>query len=133
MPYFPIDTPELLNNIAQLECDAGYFDFHNDFNCTGLLLDQEKLVLNMKHSVTGVNIGLVFSGVTFAKVDFSYEKPVLENLTMDSLYRGRFEIDGNLYEYDSMNRSYFYLEFYEGHKIEFFSSGLELITENNNE
>jgi hypothetical protein len=49
-----------------------------------------------------------------------------KDLTLDNLYRGRFEKNGTLIEFDPGGRSYFYLEFYEEDEIEFWSDELSL-------
>ena len=41
-----------------------------------------------------------------------------KNLTIDNIYRGRFEQEGQLFEFDQDKRAYFYVEFYQNFKIE---------------
>lgn len=60
--------------------------------------------------------------MTFFEFDFT---ETMKTLTIDNLYRGKFEIDGALTEFEN-NRGYFYLEFYEGQKIEFWSESLSI-------
>ena len=126
MPSFYINSPELFKNIAQLDCAGNYYDFHNEFVCTKLMFEQESLTLTLKHSVTDLNVSLIFSDVTIAKVELLYKEAISQSLTLDNLYRGRYQIDDSLYEYDSKKRSYYYLEFYEGYKMEFFGACLQL-------
>lgn len=126
MVKFNIYTPELFNNIAQLQCNGEYYDFHNDYSCSNILLEYECLNLSLKHLINNLNVCLVFSGVTVTKINFSFNEQIIGNLTLDNLYRGRFELKGNLYEYDNMKRCYYYLEFYEGYSLEFFANNLQL-------
>jgi hypothetical protein len=56
----------------------------------------------------------------FYEFDF-YE--TIPTLTIDNLYKGKAEVEGGLIEFQN-NRGYFYLEFYEGQKIEFWSDGI---------
>lgn len=60
--------------------------------------------------------------MTFFEFDFT---ETMKTLTIDNLFRGKFEIDGALTEFEN-NRGYFYLEFYEGQKIEFWSESLSI-------
>jgi hypothetical protein len=46
--------------------------------------------------------------------------------TLDTLYRGRVESNGELIEISEDGKSYFYLEFYEGQRIEFWARWLVL-------
>lgn len=132
MASFFIDTPELFKNIAQLDCAGKYFDFHNEYVCTNLFLNQKCLTLNLIHSITGANISLIFNGISITKFDFPFKDAIEPGLTLDNVYRGRYELDNNLFEFDYNNRSYYYLEFYEGFKIEFFSTSLQLQTGDEN-
>lgn len=45
-----------------------------------------------------------------------------DNETINILYRGRFEIDGVLFEKTSLNKVLFYIEFESGSKINVFCS-----------
>lgn len=68
------------------------------------------------------------------EVYISFEEVIIENMTfninndriIDSLYRGRTEINGELVDVLENNFSYFYLEFYEGNKIEFWAKYLSI-------
>lgn len=126
MSLFNIDPPELFKNIAQVEYGGKYYDFHNDFNCIKLLFEQGQLVIYMRHFITGLNVSIIFNDVMFTKFFFPFENTTGGSLTIDNLYRGRYEIEGNLFEYDERKRFYYYLEFYEGCNMEFFCGNLLL-------
>ena len=51
----------------------------------------------------------------------------IKNLTIDNIYRGRFEKNGRLMEFNSKECSYFYLEFEQGSKMEFWCN--EIVVE----
>jgi hypothetical protein len=67
---------------------------------------------------------LLFEDVTFSNFKLIFKK---EDSTVDSLYRGRFEKDGTLFEYLPTGEAYFYIDFVEGNAFEFFSSRACLI------
>ena len=65
-------------------------------------------------------MSLKFTDVNITTIDFFNLKEV-EGLTIDTLYRGRAELDGELIEVSEDGKGYFYLEFYEGQKLEFWA------------
>jgi len=76
----------------------------------------------------GKSVLLKFTGVSIENLDFFNFKD-FNNLTLDTLYRGRV-VDGNrVIEISNYNQGYFYLEFYEGPKLEFWANAVELITD----
>jgi len=67
--------------------------------------------------------------VFIANFSFYPQIKETEGFTIDTLYRGRFETKGKLKELSDDRRGYFYLEFYEGQKIEFWAEYIVLNTE----
>lgn len=63
---------------------------------------------------------LLFENVTFSTFNV-YLKRSTESCILDSFYRGRYEIDGTLFEYTPAGERYFYLAFIEGDAFEFYS------------
>jgi hypothetical protein len=114
---------DLFENLSQGEYEGKYFDFHNDFDCVKiLLLPSRFLILLFKNILNGEFVRMKFAHVSIRKMEFfNFNK--VENLTIDNLYRGRVEIDGDLLEFKDGDIGYFYLEFDEGQKLEFWSSG----------
>ena len=108
---------EIIRNLAQIEIDNSYYDFHNDYDCIKIMFENNSLILFFKHIVGGNLISFGFNEAIIEKFDFFnfYE---FKNLTIDTLYRGRFESNGNLTEFNDEGKSYFYLEFVEGANIE---------------
>ena len=117
---------KLFENISQYKFNEKYFDFHNDYDCIKLLLLSGGLfVLIFKNLVNKKIVKLRFSNVIIEKMEiFNYSK--VENLTIDNLYRGKTEINKKLVEFNNSDKGYYYLEFDEGQKIEFWSSGLDI-------
>jgi hypothetical protein len=113
---------ELFQNISQFDFDKINYDFHNDFECVKVKFSNSVLVLLFKNIVDNFLVSLSFQKTTLTFCEFEF-KEEFETLTIDNLYRGKFENDGKLVEFDS-DRGYFYLEFYEGQKIEFWSESI---------
>lgn len=115
------NTIQLFKNLAQYDYENKYYDFHNDYECTHLDYSKRKLSLTFR-SVTEKEtiIVLRFFCVEVVMIDFQNVNTP-GSLTIDNIYRGRFELDGNLIEVSDDGKSYFYLEFYEGQKLEFWA------------
>lgn len=114
---------KLFDNLSQMEYNGSFFDFHNDYNCTSLSLENNEFSLLLSHIRNENQIILKFSNTKF--VNFHFDLKIKnESLTIDNLYRGRFELNGILHEFSESDSSYFYLEFYEGQSFEFFCDEL---------
>lgn len=114
---------EFFKNLAQYDYDNRYYDFHNNYGCEKLLYSNGILLILMKSIVDGVLLSLKFTDVKIITLDFFNIKDI-ENLTLDNLYRGRAELNGNLIEVSEDGKGYFYLEFYEGQKLEFWAKDM---------
>lgn len=119
---------ELFKNLSQNEHGNKWIDFHNDFDCVKVNLKIGGLLMLWFKGVNNDElIRLKFSDVLIEKMEF-FNSNKVENLTIDNLYRGMVERDGELLEYNENGSGYFYLEFDEGQKLEFWSSGLDVDT-----
>ena len=109
---------ELFKNLSQFEIDKVYYDFHNDFDCIKIFFESTSLILLFR-SITDSNyVSFKFEKVILERFDiFNFE----EILTIDNIYRGRFQRNNELLEFGIDGKSYFYIEFYEGPKIELWS------------
>lgn len=116
---------ELFENLSQIDYEEKHFDFHNDFDCMKILmLSGGLLVLLFKKLSNEGVVKMKFSNVIIKRMEFfNFNK--VENLTIDNLYRGRIKKGDKLIEFEN-DAGYFYLEFDEGQKFEFWSSGLEI-------
>lgn len=117
---------ELFKNLSQNEYGGKWIDFHNDFDCVKLILKIGGfLILWFKGIKDDEIISFKFSDVLFEQMEFfNFNK--VENLTIDNLYRGKVDRDGELLEFNKEGSGYFYLEFDEGQKMEFWSSGFSV-------
>jgi hypothetical protein len=113
---------ELFQNISQLDFDEMHYDLHNEFDCVKVKFQNNVLVLVFQNIVSKFLISLNFQNtiLTFCEFEFVH---ISKTLTIDNLYRGKFENEGKLIEFEN-ERGYFYLEFYEGQKIEFWSESI---------
>ena len=115
---------ELFKNLSQGEYCGKYIDFHNDFYCIKIVLLKDRLlVLLFKRILDKKVIRISFTDVSIERMEF-FNFSEVENLTIDNLYRGKVEKEGELLEFKNRNSGYFYLEFDEGQKLEFWSIGL---------
>lgn len=118
------DKIELFQDLSQIDFDSSNFDLHNDFDCSKVMFQNNILILVFQNIINKFLISISFqkTTVTFFEFDFT---GAMKNLTIDNLYRGKYEIDGTLIEFKN-NRGYYYLEFYEGQKIEFWSESISI-------
>jgi hypothetical protein len=119
MIHINANKPELFENLAQYEFDGILYDLHNDYYCERISFSDEEIKLEMISLNKVKKIFLTFSDARVVKFDVYFLKES-KAITLDTLYRGRYELDGNLHEFDKRNLSYYYLEFYEGQKFEFY-------------
>lgn len=114
---------EFLKNLAQYDYNNRYYDFHNDYTCEKISYSNGILLILFKGLIDGNILSLQFSDVTISAFDFFNIKEA-KCLTLDTLYRGRVESNGELIELSEDGKSYFYLEFYEGQRMEFWARWL---------
>lgn len=116
---------DFFKNLAQSEYNNKYYDFHNDFHCEKIVYLDGTLSIVLKSLISEDFLSLKFLEVQPTVIDFFNLKEV-QGLTLDNLYRGRIEINGDLIEVSEEGKGYFYLEFYEGQKMEFWAKSINL-------
>lgn len=116
-------TIEFFKNLAQYDFDGRYYDFHSDYGCDNLSYSNEVLSISFKSLMGGFSLSLKFTEVEIVTLNFANVKE-FNSLTLDNLYRGRLEHDGELIEISGGGKGYFYLEFYEGQNLEFWANGV---------
>ena len=116
-------TIELFENLAQYDFLGEYYDFHNFYSCEKVSFENKTLAIVFKNDASSLVVTLKFEEVIVSKIDFYY---VLngDDLVIDLLYRGRFEVDGGLKEFSEDGKSYFYLDFVEGQSMEFWATSI---------
>jgi len=114
---------ELFKNLAQYYYDNQYYDFHNDYSCKKIFYSNGLLTFQFKSLIEDIWVALTFLEVNVVMLNF-FNINRIKDLTLDNLYRGRTEINGELVETAGNGKCYFYLEFYEGQKMEFWAKYL---------
>lgn len=118
---------ELFRNLAQWDLESVYYDFHNDFICILIKFGETTLTLKFRRTADEADITVSFLNTTIVNFEFTV-LPESDELRIDLLYRGRFEKEGQLLETDENGRAYFYLEFCDEQKIEFFSGSISIVS-----
>ena len=114
---------ELFKNLSQYDFGDEFYDFHNEFNCVKIFFEYYTLSFFFKKTKDESIVVLKFFNVSIVKMDLAWDLNS-DSLTIDSIYRGRFEMNRILYEFSDDGKSYFYLEFNDEKKLEFFSNSL---------
>ena len=115
----------LFINLAQYNYGNQYYDLHNDYSCEKVSFEDGVLLVIFKSFINDKCLLLKFTDVKITNLSLFSVKGV-ESLTLDNLYRGRFEINGELIEVADDGKGYFYLEFYEGQKLGFWAKGMDI-------
>jgi hypothetical protein len=113
---------ELFKNMAQYDYNNQYYDLHNNYDCERLSVTNGILLLTFRSTLDAAVLSLKFTDVEITLVDFFNIKEV-KSLTIDNIYRGRILLNGELQDSND-GKGYFYLEFYEGQKLEFWAKNV---------
>ena len=116
---------ELIKNLVDLEYDGRKFDLHNEYDCERVIFENESLLFLLKKIDGNESLKLTFYEIYFTSFEF-FNVTKVQNLTIDSMYRGRAIVGDKLMEQSEDGKGFFYIEFYEGQKIEFWSKGLAI-------
>jgi hypothetical protein len=122
---------ELFKDLTMLgKDDNKTYDLHNEYNCFAITYDSNFNALLIAFDPVNKNlleakICLSFEEVSIVKFELTLPNSK-DSVTINSFYRGRFEKNGELFEYSAKNQGYFYVEFENGSKFEFFSRGFQL-------
>lgn len=115
---------ELFKDLMCFQIQNKVIDLHNDYECESIKYrhEEKKLIFMFnRQAFSNSKITLVFEGVSIQKCDL-YLSRTADSGTLNVFYRGRFEVDGNLYEKSKSNQEYYYIEFENGDKFELFST-----------
>jgi len=102
----------LFDSLLEIEHNKShYFDIHNDFDLKSITYDKikELFVLIFDEIKGKTQIHLIFEKPLFIEFNINFSSI---GLTLDNLHRGKYEIDGKLYE-NYEDKKCFYLEFVE--------------------
>lgn len=97
---------ELFEDLLTVKLDDEFIDLHNDFNCEEFIYDNTGCFLKLLFKGNG-QISLTFVNVEITKLNVSFGSDADAGI-LNNFYRGRFEINGKLYEYKEDGRWYFF-------------------------
>ncbi len=120
-----VEKLELFRDLARMECGTAYFDFHNDFDFSGWSYSDQTLIFCFTRPTDDLRVELTFRGVDLLEVRFNNGRDS-EALTIDTLYRGRLEIEGDLLDVSADGRFCIYFDFLDGFYGRFLCEGLEV-------
>lgn len=114
MKIIDISNSELFENLLEVNNKDLYIDIHNDFDLKSIsyLLETNTLELTLLHTDVSNELYICFENVKFIELDITQNI----DLTLDNFHRGKFELDGKLYD-DYLGKKCFYLEFYDDGKL----------------
>lgn len=119
----------LFQEMTSIDAFGYSVDLHNDYHCFALTFDKDDRSLNLaftpNHRVpNNPRLCLIFRSAVITSLNMKLEGD-LDARTIDSLYRGRFEVNSEtLAEYSPDGKSYFYIEFANGTKLELFCANV---------
>lgn len=122
-----LESPVVLDSLLTIQVDIGsYIDLHNDYDCHSISYADVSKELYLRFELCEDNerkVDLVFKEVEINKMSFNLGD--LEDVkTIDSLYRGKYEVEGELREFTDDGKSYYYVEFCSGVSFELFAKKL---------
>ncbi|MES2060389.1 MAG: hypothetical protein V4456_00615 [Bacteroidota bacterium] len=126
-----LTNSELFKSFAEFEKDGVYIDLHNEFDCKGIIFSGSKKQLTLlfepnKHSTREVNsVEVFFDDCIIEQYSAKLDKSDTNSGTLDTMYRGRFEIsNGQLCEMSDTGRYYYYINFLPDLNIELFAKSV---------
>jgi hypothetical protein len=115
-----VEEIELFASLSSQENDVPW-DIHNNYEVVRLSFSGTVFELFLQsNDLTQAN-GLVIKFEDARIQKMSQEWPLEGGLTIDNLYRGRFEYNGALLEVTGDGLGYFYIDFVENLSIELFA------------
>lgn len=108
---------ELFESLVGIESDNGFIDLHNNYDCTSVQYSVEKKLFEVFFQAANSNVVLQFKDAVISKFNL-LPKRAEDSCTLNNFYRGRFEVNGELFEYSPARARYYYIEFEEGDTFE---------------
>ena len=115
----------IIEDFSEMTFGGSHYDFHNNYVCKKICIDDDTEILTLSFHAEQKIINLIFLEAVVVKTNFTI-LDFTNELTLDTLYRGRFEETGRLQDLSKTGCSYFYAEFYDGEALEFFAKYLIL-------
>lgn len=120
-----LTNKELFEDITYIVILGENFDLHNDFKCIGVKYSENErrcsfFFKKVSEEEKPVML-LLFEDAIISKCELNFQEG-FTSTTLNLFYRGRFELDGKLFEKTESNEKYFYIEFETGGKFEFLAT-----------
>ena len=112
----------LFKDLIQYETGEIIYDFHNDYDCIKICLENKTLTFTYKNHSNNSVLLMKFAEVEIDRFEFLNESDN-QPLILDNFYRGRFEKDNELLEFSNDGKACFYVEFGEDVEFQFLSTG----------
>ena len=129
---FDLTDIELFKDFIIIEYDGKIYDLHSDYECKAVMFDgsinRMTLQFNKKDNdiPNSGEVAIEFNEARLA--NFSLFFPYTEDsATLNIIYRGRFEENGELRECSQNRERYFYFEMETGDKFEVYSKRVVFI------
>ena len=106
---------DLFDNLLEIELEGVTIDLHNDYTCVSIKFIDNNLSISFNHDGSDEKIIIDFGDALINKFNLPVMNP--KGLTLDNFHRGRYEVDGVLYDEYHERRCY-YIEFYEDGEME---------------
>lgn len=110
------------------EYKGSHIDLHNNFNCCELRLENDRMTFTFQEIQGPKKVQIVFERVILKVLNLVFlEKDDMETIVL--FYRGGYVYEGNcMYVVDEV-KAYFYCDFYEGLKLEFFAEEVSILVD----
>lgn len=124
---FELNYPELFKNLSEIQIGNIHVDLHNNYDCYQINYSKEthELKLSFKTSMEQIqsitHLDIIFENVVINSMSFDLGD-VKDMMTIDNLYRGKYQEKDKLKEFTEDGKAYYYLEFYRGYTFELFAN-----------
>lgn len=123
MPKIDLYNVELFESLLELDFQEKNIDIHNDYELKNIVFKNNKnLQLLLTHNLSDNKFLLSFYDTEFIEFDL----PTNKNIYIDNFYRGRYELNNELYD-EFNNKKCFYIEFCETGHLNILCSKLTLL------
>lgn len=128
-----LNSPGLFKNLIEFEIDGVFVDLHNDYYCVQIIRNSDAHYITLIFERDNPNsrfteVIVELSDIEIIKMNLSLNNANYSKLTLDSFYRGRFDLNGQLFEHSESGKEYYYIDFYEENcAIELFVNGIKVI------
>jgi hypothetical protein len=138
MKEIELKTPPLFKNNIEIEDSDLNIDLHNDYYCTEVIHVKSSNFIQMSFNKCSTSplfdkVIVVLTDVEIVKMSLFLNNFHDGKITLDTFYRGRFEVDGSLFEYSKMGNAYYYVDFYESYSMEIFAHSVKILLYNSGE